>query len=247
MPTPQADPRAPLSTPGSVPAAAASSAVPQRIRVFLLEEREIVRSGLRGLLGTVADIAVSGEHAASEGAVEAILEAGTDVAIVDAQVSGGRGLELVRELNAVAPHVRILALSDSEEADDMLEALAAGASGFLTTKVDASALVNAVRVLAAGHSLIDTAVAARLLNRSIAPRQPQPSSTPNLTPQETTILGLITEGMTNRQIATHLFLSEHTVKNHVTRILSKLGVTRRTQAALVGAQYVPSSRAAARV
>lgn len=211
------------------------------VRVYLLDEREIVRHGLRGLLESAGGISVCGERGTAEEAVEEILLSRSDVVVIDEHLEGGRGLDVVREIAAVAPHIRILVLSDADEAEDMMGALAAGASGFLTKKVDSLALVNAVRVLAAGHSLIDTAVAARLLNRSIAPRPVSAKSAPRLTPQESTILGLITEGKTNKQIAAELFLSEHTVKNHVTRILSKLGVTRRTQAALVGAQYAPTS------
>jgi two-component system, NarL family, response regulator DevR len=203
------------------------------IRVFLLDDHEIVRRGLRALLESEGDIVIVGESGTAAGAVEQILELSPDVAVLDARLSDGTGVEVCRQVREADPSVNALILTSYDDDEAMYAAILAGASGYVLKQIEGSSLLSGIRLVSSGHSLIDPAAALRLVQRST---EPAASAFPSLTPQEHKVLAAIAEGLTNRQIGTRLHLAEKTVKNHVTNILSKLGVERRTQAALLASK-----------
>ena len=200
------------------------------IRVFLLDDHEIVRRGLRALLESEGDIVVVGEAGLAAGAAEQIVALAPDVAVLDARLPDGSGVEVCRQVRSDAPDVKALILTSYDDDEAMHAAILAGSSGYVLKQIEGSSLLNGIRLVASGHSLIDPAAALRLVQRSSATEDPDFAS---LTPQEHKVLAAIAEGLTNRQIGQRLQLAEKTVKNHVTGILSKLGVERRTQAALL--------------
>ena len=204
------------------------------IRLFLLDDHEIVRRGLIDLLSEEPDFAVVGESGVATGAAAAIVASGATVAILDGRLPDGSGIDVCRDVKSADPSIRCLILTSFD--DD--EAVLAGADGYLLKEVRATSLVDAIRSVAAGAKLLDPAVTERVLDRV---RTPGATASPLglLTPRETEILALIAEGMSNREIAGALFLAEKTVKNNVSGILSKLGMQRRTQAAVLGAEWLP--------
>lgn len=208
------------------------------IRVFLLDDHEIVRRGLRALLESEGDIVVVGEAGVAEGTAEAIIALAPDVAVLDARLPDGTGIEVCRQVRESAPGVHALILTSYDDDEAMYAAILAGASGYVLKQIEGSSLLSGIRLVASGHSLIDPAAALRLVQRSTEP--PEAPGFPALTKQEHRVLAAIAEGLTNRQIGERLHLAEKTVKNHVTNILSKLGVQRRTQAALLASKYQQS-------
>jgi two-component system response regulator DevR len=214
------------------------SAVPDSIRLFLLDDHEIVRRGLIDLLSGEPDFTVVGESGVTAGAADAIVSSATTVAILDGRLPDGSGIDVCRDVKSADPSIRCLILTSFDDDEAVLAAVLAGADGYLLKEVRATSLVDAIRSVAAGASLMDPAVTDRVLARV---RTPGKSASPLglLTPRETEILALIAEGMSNREIATTLFLAEKTVKNNVSGILSKLGMQRRTQAAVLGAEWLP--------
>lgn len=208
------------------------------IRVFLLDDHEIVRRGLRALLESEGDIVVVGEAGQAEGAAEQIIALAPDVAVLDARLPDGTGVEVCRQVREAAPGVNALILTSYDDDDALYAAILAGASGYVLKQIEGSSLLSGIRLVASGHSLIDPAAALRLVQRSTEP--PAAPGFPALTKQEHRVLAAISEGLTNRQIGDRLNLAEKTVKNHVTNILSKLGVKRRTQAALMASKYQQS-------
>lgn len=199
------------------------------VRVLLVDDHEVVRRGLREMLDDEADIEVVAEAA---GVAEAVTRAGTsrpEVAIVDVRLPDGDGAELCERLRALPDGPRCLMLTAFDDEDALVRAIMAGASGYLLKQVRGQDLVTAVREVAAGRSLLDPVTTGRVLDRMRRPAEPDVLAT--LTDQERRVLGLIGEGMTNRQIAERLFVAEKTVKNYVTSVLAKLGMERRTQAA----------------
>ncbi|WP_235737283.1 response regulator [Nocardioides alcanivorans] len=203
------------------------------IRVFLLDDHEIVRRGLRALLESEGDIVVVGESGTAAGAAEQILALSPDVAVLDARLPDGTGVEVCRQVREADPSVQALILTSYDDDEAMYAAILAGASGYVLKQIEGSSLLSGIRLVSSGHSLIDPAAALRLVQRST---EPASSAFPSLTPQEHKVLAAIAEGLTNRQIGARLHLAEKTVKNHVTNILSKLGVERRTQAALLASK-----------
>jgi len=206
------------------------------VRIFLLDDHEIVRRGLIDLLSSEPDFAVVGEAGEATGAADAIVASGATVAILDGRLPDGSGIDVCRDVKSADPSIRCLILTSFDDDDAVLAAVLAGADGYLLKEVRATSLVDGIRSVAAGHSLLDPAMTDRVLARVKAP-----AATPltSLTPRETEILALIAEGMSNREIAGALFLAEKTVKNYVSGILSKLGMQRRTQAAVYGAERLP--------
>jgi len=201
------------------------------VRVLLVDDHEVVRRGLRDLLATEDDIEIVAE---SGGAHEALVQAGStgpDVAVIDMRLPDGDGLELCRRLRELPrpPYCLVLTAFDDEQA--LVGAINAGASGYLLKQVRGQDLVNAVRQVAAGGSLLDPVTTARVLERLRRSSSQTQDEFDTLTDQERRVLELIGEGLTNRQIAERLFLAEKTVKNYVTSVLAKLGMERRTQAA----------------
>lgn len=205
------------------------------IRVYLLDDHEVVRRGLRDLLEREGDIEVVGESASAEEAARRIPALRPHVAVLDARLPDGSGIDVCRDVRSVDPSIRALILTSYEDDEALFAAIMAGASGYVLKQVRGNDLVEAVRTVAAGQSLLDPAITQRVLDR-IRRGPDQPAELAALTEQERRILELIAEGLTNRQIAGRMFLAEKTVKNYVSSLLSKLGLERRTQAAVLAAR-----------
>ncbi|AOS60966.1 response regulator [Actinoalloteichus hymeniacidonis] len=199
------------------------------IRVLLVDDHEVVRRGLRDLLAAEADIEVVAEAGSVGEALAVAPAARPQVAVVDMRLPDGNGSTLCRELRSQPDPPGCLVLTAFDDEELLVEAIQAGAAGYLLKQVRGQDLVTAVREVAAGRSLLDPVTTARILDRL---RRPEPvDELAALTDQERRVLELIGEGLTNRQIGLRLFLAEKTVKNYVTAVLAKLGMERRTQAA----------------
>ena len=203
------------------------------IRVFLLDDHEIVRRGLRALLESEGDIVVVGEAGLAAGAAEQIVALAPDVAVLDARLPDGSGVEVCRQVRSDAPDVKALILTSYDDDEAMHAAILAGSSGYVLKQIEGSSLLNGIRLVSSGHSLIDPAAALRLVQRSSTTEDPDFAS---LTRQERKVLAAIAEGLTNRQIGERLYLAEKTVKNYVSALLAKLDLKRRTQAAVLVAE-----------
>ncbi|MFE6910810.1 response regulator [Streptomyces erythrochromogenes] len=209
------------------------------IRVFLLDDHEVVRRGLRDLLDAEADLTVVGEAATADQALARGPALRPDVAVLDVRLPDGDGIAVCRELRSRLPDLACLMLTSFDDEDALLDAIMAGAAGYVLKQIKGTDLVSAVRTVATGQSMLDPATTARLM-RSL--RAPEAAGAPGdtrlaaLSERERAVLELIGEGLTNRQIAKRLYLSEKTVKNHISRLLGKLGVERRVQAAVIAAQ-----------
>jgi two-component system response regulator DevR len=203
------------------------------IRVFLLDDHEVVRRGLIALLESAPDIAVVGESGSAQEAVRIIPTLRPDVAVLDARLPDGDGVTVCREVRSIDPQIKALMLTSYQDDEALFDSIMAGASGYLLKQVRGTDVVEAVRTVAAGRSLLDPNVTQQVLERLRHPDRHDPAEFATLTPQERRILDLIAQGMTNRQIATELLLAEKTVKNYVSSLLGKLGVERRTQAAIL--------------
>ena len=213
------------------------SEAPTPIRVFLLDDHEVVRQGLRALLESGGDIEVVGESGLAAEASARIPALRPDVAILDARLPDGSGIEVCRTVRGVDPDVKALILTSYDDDEALFAAIMAGASGYVLKEIAGQDLIGAVRQVAAGNSLIDPALTARVLERV----RNGPGTAPELaglTEQELKLLALIAEGLTNRQIGERMFLAEKTVKNYVSSILAKLGLERRTQAAVLASKLL---------
>ena len=206
------------------------------IRVFLLDDHEVVRRGVSDLLRRAGDIVVVGEAATAEQALQDIPRSRPDVAVLDVRLPDGDGVGVCREIRSTMPTVRCLMLTSFTDDEALFEAIMAGAAGYVLKEIRGADLVAAIRAVAAGQSMIDPATTARVMERlrEGAERSEDPLTT--LTEQERRILELIGEGMTNRQIGERLYLAEKTVKNYVSNLLGKLGMQRRTQAAVLASR-----------
>ena len=207
------------------------------IRVYLLDDHEVVRQGLRSLLESTSDIEIVGESGSAAEATARIPALRPDVAVLDARLPDGSGIEVCRSVRAVDPTISALVLTSYDDDEALFAAIMAGAAGYVLKEIKGNDLVAAIRHVAAGHSLIDPALTARVLERVRNP----PSAAPelaDLTEQELKLLGYIAEGLTNRQIGERMFLAEKTVKNYVSSILAKLGLERRTQAAVLASKLL---------
>jgi DNA-binding NarL/FixJ family response regulator len=207
----------------------------ERIRVFLLDDHEIVRRGVRELLEAEDDLEVVGEAGTAEQAISRIPPTRPDVAVLDVQLPDGDGVEVAREVRSRHPEIRCLILTSFSDDEALFQAIMAGAAGYLLKQIRGNDLVDAIRRVAAGQSLLDPAVTTRVLDRLRTPPETD-ERVGRLTDQERRILDLIAEGLTNRQIAERIHLAEKTVKNYVSNLLAKLGMERRTQAAVYGAR-----------
>lgn len=236
------------------PAPAAPVVAPDApLRVFILDDHEVVRRGVRDLLEAEEDIVVVGEAGDARQALARVPAVRPQVAVLDVRLGGTdgpvsdhEGIEVCRELRARFPELACLMLTSFDDDEALFDAIMAGAAGYVLKQIDGTALVHAVRTVAAGHSMLDPRTATRVMERLRAPGRGQASESDaeaetenetseldRLSPREREVLDLIGEGLTNRQIADRLYLSEKTVKNRVSAILSKLGVGRRVQAAMV--------------
>ena len=204
------------------------------ISVFLVDDHEIVRRGLRELLEAEPDLVVVGEAAGVEEALARVPAANPQVAVLDVRLPDGDGVSLCRELRDTLPGLACLMLTSFADDDALLDAVLAGAAGYVLKDVRGNALVEGIRTVAAGGSLLDPRAASLVIERWREPAKADPLAA--LSEQERKILALIGEGLTNREIAARLFLAEKTVKNYVSNVLAKLGLQRRTQVAVLATE-----------
>ena len=207
------------------------------IRVFLLDDHEVVRRDLAELLQHEGDIEVVGESGSAAEAARRIPALRPDVAILDARLPDGNGIDVCRDVRAVDPSIKGLILTSYEDDEALFAAIMAGAAGYVLKQIRGTDLVDAVRRVASGQSLLDPAVTNRVLER-IRHGVEEPRELRLLTEQERRILEYVAEGLTNREIAAKMFLAEKTVKNYVSSVLAKLGLERRTQAAVLATKLL---------
>ncbi|MDI3256835.1 MAG: response regulator transcription factor [Kyrpidia sp.] len=200
------------------------------IQVLLVDDHALLRQGVRSILETSDDLTVVGEAGNGKQAVDLYAELHPDLVLMDIRMPVMGGLEAIRQLRALDPHVKILILTVSEEDDDLFEAIRAGANGYLLKNVDPDELISSIRKVARGEAVIPGLLAARIMaelhKESAAGEMVEP-----LTGRELEVLGYLSTGASNREIAKRLFISEHTVRNHIQNILGKLHLTNRVQAA----------------
>ena len=208
------------------------------IRIYLLDDHEIVRRGLRDLFEAEGDLEIVGESGSAAEATSRIPALRPHVAVLDARLPDGSGIDVCREIRSVDPTISVLILTSYDDDEALFAAIMAGASGYALKQIDSTDLVASVRHVAAGKSMLDPAVTARVLARVRSGADDEPDELRSLTVQEHKILELIAEGLTNRQIAERMFLAEKTVKNYVSSVLSKLGLERRTQAAVLASRLL---------
>ena len=203
-------------------------------RVFLLDDHEVVRRGLRELFESEEDLTVVGEAATAQEALARVPASRPDVAVLDVRLPDGDGVEVCRDLRSAMPELKCLMLTSYADDEALFSAILAGASGYVLKQIRGSDLVSAVRRVAAGESLLDPALTRQVMER-LRGESVEDERLARLTGQERNILELIADGKTNRQIADDLYLAEKTVKNYVSNLLSKMGFARRTEAAVYAA------------
>jgi DNA-binding NarL/FixJ family response regulator len=203
-------------------------------RVFLLDDHELVRRGIRDLLESEDDLEVVGEAGTAEEAYGRIPATTPHVAVLDMRLPDGDGIDVCREVRSRHPEIACIMLTSFSDDDAVYAAILAGAAGYLLKQVRGNDLVDAIRRVAAGESLLDPAVTTRVLERLRHKDDDDPLAA--LTDQERAILELIAEGLTNRQIGERMFLAEKTIKNYVSNMFAKLGMSRRTEAAAYAAR-----------
>lgn len=202
----------------------------EQIRVFLLDDHELVRRGLSDLLGIETDLEVVGEASSVVEAMTRIPATQPDVAVLDVRLPDGSGVEVCRDIRSLMPDVKCLMLTSFSDDEALFDAIMAGASGYVLKEIRGNDLVDAIRQVAAGKSLLDPSLTQKVLER-LRRGNEEDERLSALSDQERRILELIGEGMTNRQIGEQMHLAEKTVKNYVSSLLAKLGMERRTQAA----------------
>lgn len=203
------------------------------IRVFIVDDHEMLRRGLRTMLEEAGGFDVVGEAATAREAVAVLCELRPDIALLDVKLPDGSGIEVCRHLRTIEPAIRVLVVTTYDDEEARLAATLAGAAGFVSKQIRGATLVESVRRVAAGETLLDEATAADAVRRAHTRTDPRLAA---LTAQETRVLNLIADGLTNRQIGERLSIGEKTVKNYVTSVLLKLGMSRRTQAAVFRAR-----------
>ncbi|MFE4977630.1 response regulator [Kitasatospora sp. NPDC056651] len=208
-----------------------------RIRVFLLDDHEVVRRGVHDLLSVEDDIEVVGEAGTATEALTRIPAVHPDVAVLDVRLPDGNGVEVCREIRSRLPEIKCLMLTSFSDDEALFDSIMAGASGYVLKAIRGTDLITAVRDVAAGRSLLDPVATSRVLARLRDGGEKEDERLAQLTKQERRILDLIGEGMTNRQIGNELHLAEKTVKNYVSSLLAKMGMERRTQAAAFVARH----------
>ena len=209
-----------------------------KIGVFLLDDHEIVRRGVANLIDQEPDMHVVGEAGVAENAAHLIVASGARVALLDARLPDGRGMDVCRDVKSENPGIGCLILTSYDDDDAVLAAMLAGANGYLRKEVRASGIIEAIRKASVGENIMDPVTVDGAMRRV---RDALDAANPldDLTPREMDILALVAEGLSNREIAGRLYLAEKTVKNYVSGILSKLGMQRRTQAALFATEWMP--------
>nr|WP_298346855.1 response regulator transcription factor [Ferrimicrobium sp.] len=209
------------------------------IRLFIVEDHEVVRRGIVALLSNDPEIEVVGEAGGVKEALERFGLVEADVALLDVRLGDGDGISLCRDLRSMAPELRCVMLTSFSDDEALFSAIMAGASGYLLKKIKVDELVNSIKRIAAGESLIDPGLTTKLLERL---REGTDDPLASLTEQERKIFDLIVEGKTNREIAAEVYLAEKTVKNYVSNLLAKLGVRHRSEAAALGARLAERKR-----
>ncbi len=205
------------------------------MRVLIVDDHEIVRKGLVTLLGSEDGLEVVGEAGTVEAAIRRVGYDRPEVVVMDVRLPDGTGIEACREIRARWPDVRVLMLTSFADEEALFASIMAGASGYVLKRVDARQLIDSIRRVGAGESLLDPTMTEHVFRR-IRGDEPVDPLVARLSPQERKILDLISEGLTNKEIAEELFLAEKTVKNYVSNLLNKLGMTRRTEAAAYSAR-----------
>ncbi len=205
------------------------------VRVFLLDDHEVVRRGVRDLLDAEPDLEVIGEASTAAEALARIPALRPDVAVLDVRLPDGDGVSVCREIRSKLPEVQCLMLTSFSDDEALFDAILAGAAGYVLKQIRGADLIGAVRTVASGQSLLDPKTTARVMERLRAEAD-RKDPLAGLSEQERRVLELIGEGLTNRQIGERMFLAEKTVKNYVSSLLSKLGMERRTQAAVYSSQ-----------
>lgn len=211
------------------------------IRVYLLDDHELVRRGTRDLLESQGDIEVVGESGSAQEAARRIPALRPDVAVLDQRLPDGSGVEVCRHVRSVDPTIAAVILTSYDEDEALFAAIMAGAAGYVLKQVKGNDFVETVRRVAAGQSMLDPAVTAQVLAR-VREGPPEDSVTKHLTAKQSQVLDLVGEGLTNRQIAERLDLAEKTVKNYVSNMFAKLGIVRRTEAAALAARLEERTR-----
>ena len=206
------------------------------IRVYLLDDHEVVRQGLKALLEDAGGIEVVGESGSAVEATSRIPATRPHVAVLDARLPDGSGIEVCRSVRSVDDSIQALILTSYDDDEALFAAIMAGAAGYTLKQVKGNDLVDAVRRVAAGQSMLDPSVTAQVLDR-VRNGPPVDKELAKLTEQEQRILDLIGDGLTNRQIAERMYLAEKTVKNYASSMFAKLGLTSRTQAAIFAAKH----------
>jgi two-component system, NarL family, response regulator DevR len=205
-------------------------------RVFLLDDHEIVRLGLIELINAEPDMEVVGEAGTAADAIGRIGATTPDVAVLDYQLPDGNGVEVCREVRDRYPNIACLMLTAFSDDDALFSAIMAGSRGYVLKQIRGNDLVDSIRRVARGEQLLDASLTARVLDRLRTPPKEEADPLASLSPQERQILTLIADGLTNRQIGDRMFLAEKTVKNYVSSVLTKLGMERRTEAAVFAAR-----------
>ena len=205
-------------------------------RVFLVDDHEIVRRGVADLINAERDLDVVGEASTMRQALARVPAVMPDVAVLDVRLPDGSGIDLCREIRSRHPEVVCLMLTAYDDDEASRTAVLAGAAGYVLKDIRGQGLLDSIRRVARGEKLVDTTVSRRVVEQAAAPAGSASGPTEILSLREKQILALIADGLTNRQIGEHLDLAEKTVKNYVSGLLAKLGMERRTQAAVYGAQ-----------
>ena len=214
-----------------------TTAAKSRVRIVLVDDSEVVRLGLRALLGAEPALHLVGETGTVAGAVETCTRLKPDVVLLDLRLPDGSGFDACRQILHRLPDTRVLVLTSVVDEALVDEAIRAGVHGYLLKEIDGRGLVQAVRDVAAGKSILDPAVTARVLELAKSGSTPR-SPLEALSPQEKRVLGLIAEGCTNKEVGARLGLSEKTVKNYLSTVFEKLNVSHRAQAAVIYAQSI---------
>jgi two-component system response regulator DevR len=208
------------------------------IRVFLLDDHEVVRAGVKKLLQGDGDIEVVGEASTAASALSRIPAVMPDVAVLDGRLPDGSGIEVCRMIRSKQPEIATIILTSYDDDDALFSAIMAGAAGYVLKQVSGQELAEGVRLVARGGSLLDPRATAKVMERLRVGCPEEPDEFKHLTPQERRILLLVAEGLTNRQIGQRLHLAEKTVKNYMSNVLAKLGFERRTQAAVYASRLL---------
>jgi len=208
--------------------------VPMTIRIFVLDDHELVRTGLQTLLECEEDMDVVGQAATAQLGLQQISELQPDVAILDVRLPDGSGIEVCREIRSAYPDIACLMLTSYADDEALFSAIMAGAAGYVLKEIGGSDLIGDIRRVSQGASLIDASLSKDIFDR-LRKSQKTEARLSSLSPQERRVLDLIAQGRSNRQIAEEIFLAEKTVKNYVSSLLSKLGMQRRTEAGVYAA------------